>query len=99
MTRVFRNREEAEKAGWVVETEHDPAFAPLIARNPQAPAIEARIATPLELQLAEALEAVEWEGEHHGGVCPYCGNATKKHDRKCKLSLALKAFRGEGERG
>ena len=50
------------------------------------------VRTDLEAQLAEALEAVQ----HLAGHCPCCGEMRNRdHAPDCKLSLALKSFRGE----
>ena len=99
MTRVFRNREEAERAGF---TSNGPDPRPLMvyrfepAGHLACKSISAIVRSPLECTLAEALEAVQ----RLAGHCPCCGEMRKDpHKPDCKLSLALKAFRGEGERG
>lgn len=52
------------------------------------------VRTDLECQLAEALEAVQ----RLAGHCPCCGEMrSRDHAPDCKLSLALKAFRGEAK--
>lgn len=98
--RTFRNRAEAEKAGWVVSNNGaqaskwrgDGEFDRAIVRS------------DLEAQLAEALEAIETLMNEDGSwECPQCGymhgpaneEAKREHAPNCKLSLALKKFRGE----
>lgn len=83
--RVFKGRAEVEKAGlrWVGGSQ-------AVAMDGQR--IAAIVRTDLEAQLAEALEAVQ----HLAGHCPCCGEMRNRdHAPDCKLSLALKAFRGE----
>lgn len=98
MTRVFRNREEAEAAGWRVYGSGMEA-----TRNLETSRAEwADVRSPLECTLADALEAVEWMGWSLDDAprCPSCRAWEEDgHAPDCKLSLALKAFRGEGERG
>jgi hypothetical protein len=96
--RVFRNREEAEKAGWNL-TAGNQAYRDTPSSADREWSREwAAIRTPLEAQLAEALEAVEWL-RGRGGLrgCPTCGGLLKGsgHAADCKLADALRAFRGE----
>lgn len=84
--RVFRNRAAAEAADFAVSA-HSPTIA---ASNTSGE--RAIVRTDLEAQLAEALEAVQ----RLAGHCPCCGQMRNRdHAPDCKLSLALKAFRGE----
>lgn len=103
MTRVFRNRAAAEAEGFHVRTgSPSQAYREVPVKN--SPRIRLKyvgdVRTDLEAQLAEALEAVEWEGPSvlHIGVgtkktCVAC--CRYEHAPDCKLSLALIAFRGE----
>jgi len=109
VTRVFKSRAAAEAEGFHVRAgSPSQAYREVPVKN--SPRIRLKyvgdVRTDLEAQLAKALEAVEWEGRNHAGirVCPVCKVArdygdTPEHAPDCKLSLALKAFRGEGERG
>lgn len=92
--KVFRNRAEA---GGSVDTgvypwrvRQTPGADPHI---PPAPIVR----TDLEAQLAEALEAMIEATAPLPGECALCG--WMGHEPACKAGLALKAFRGEGERG
>ena len=102
--RLFKNRAEAEAAGFSVERTHYPWLAlgqpsPSVGHRSQAGVVR----TDLEAQLVEALEAVEWSsprrdpGSNKGGMaCPVCGRfKADGHNRICRISLALKSARGE----
>jgi len=103
--RVFRNRAAAEAEGFHVRTgSPSQAYREVPVKN--SPRIRLKyvgdVRTDLEAQLAEALEAVEWKGEPIRTdddwleACPCCDEPyTSRHTPDCKLSLALKAFRGE----
>lgn len=98
----FRSRAAAEAAGHIVNTNFYPwRTMKGNGADPYRPHGH-EVRTDLEAQLAEALEAVEWEGRNLYGirVCPTCrtvrdyGDAPE-HADGCKLSLALKAFKGD----
>lgn len=98
--RVFKNKEEAAAAGY--EVGQDASFA--FKRGAPSAERRAHIRSALEAQLAEALEAVEWSLADRDGDdrCPLCFARQENDDHTpgahlevCKLSLALKSFRGE----
>lgn len=88
--RVFRNRAEAEAAGFSLMP-----FGQAINVETDERAI---VRSPLEHTLAEALEAVEWAGYTIAvPMCPSCvAQKSSGHADDCKLAAALAAFRGEG---
>lgn len=99
MTRVFRNRAAAEAEGFHVRAgSPSQAYREVPVKN--SPRIRLKyvgdVRTDLEAQLAEALEAVEWVASDDWDFCPFCARSRQyDHAPDCKLSLALKAFRGE----
>jgi len=93
--RVFRNRKEAEKAGF---SSFSKGFNEEWRKGEGKNHERAIVRSPLEARLAEALE----EAEQGGPRCPCCGRDARpgrdpkhRHAEDCKLSLALRAFRGE----
>lgn len=104
MTRVFKDRAAAGAEGFHVRAgSPSQAYREVPVKN--SPRIRLKyvgdVRTDLEAQLAETLEAVEWMGVTRGkdglsSACPSCAAiAHDPHAPDCKLSLALKAFRGE----
>ena len=91
MTSVFLSQKVARAAGFRV----DNTIYPWVAyKGPRfRPTEVADVRTDLEADLAGALEDSEWRGN---GRCPSCnGHKRSGHLDDCKLSLAIKAFRGE----
>lgn len=93
--KTFRNREEAEKAGFdsFALTVYPPTgyrFVGPVLPDADRPVETCRILTPLEAQALDALESVTQASD----LCPVC-DEMERHTGGCKLSLALKALRGE----
>jgi hypothetical protein len=89
--KTFRNSAEAEAAGYL-NFGRAPDQRPLFMHGTTAE--RATVLTPLEAQLLEALEAVEWD---HEGMCPWCHGSHRawRHADDCKLFLAIKSASGE----
>lgn len=105
--RVFKNRAEAEGAGFFVSTVAYPWSAYNRATPPER---QGDTRTDLEAQLAASLVAVEWGGNRSsfpegkdgrrysvGRCCPACREpfAAGLHADNCHLAAALKTSRGE----
>lgn len=94
--RVFRSRAEAEAAALYVNDD-EPTWA---YQNDEdgTPFRVATVRTDLEAKLAEVIEDFEWSAGTRGHrACPLCRGLLRGsgHHADCKLSLVLKAFRGE----
>lgn len=92
--RVFRSRAEAEAAGYTVKT----PIANGCRYDKKGKPESATVRTDLEAKLAEVIEDFEWSAGTRGHrACPLCRGLLRGsgHHADCKLSLVLKAFRGE----
>ena len=90
--KTFRTRAEAEAAGFAIVS------GSLPIRYEAGQYETARILTPIEAQLLEALEAVQWMGSGETGyaLCPQCDKPPSRgHAVDCKLSAAIKAATGD----
>lgn len=98
--KVFLNRAAADAAGLNINASVYPWRAqPMIGQRADRYAMEPIVRTDLESQLAEALEAIEFITARafyqQKTFCPCCFEEPgAAHRDDCKLSLALKAFRG-----
>lgn len=91
MTRVFRNREEAEAEGFALRFKgHDAVFY----RGEGSTFERAIVRSPLEAQLAEALEACQ---PIFLGASAGLSSRSREFRTLAKATAALKEFRGEAK--